>query len=270
MTTLGPTPTNAATAGDLLAEYRLSHRPFPGFPDKLHPKNEDEGYAIQDALHERLSKAGRGPITGWKIGCTTPTMQSYLSIRNPCAGGVFAQTVHRSHAVLRHSDYQRVGVECEIAIRLGRDLPRRADLIDRARVGKAIAAVMAAIEIVEDRYVDYPVLDAPTLIADDFFGSGCVLGTEHAGLERLELGAISARMLIDGREVGRGSGSDILGDPLAALEWLAVRRARSGSFLRAGEIVLLGSLVQTNWIASGQTIIVENDPLGTVRAQFSE
>jgi hypothetical protein len=30
--------------------------------------------------------------------------------------------------------------------------------------------------VVQDRYVDYPSLDTPTLIADDFFHHACVLG----------------------------------------------------------------------------------------------
>ena len=76
-------------------------------------------------------------------------------------------------------------------------------------------------------------------------------------------------MLIDGREVGRGRGSDILGDPLNALLWLANEGARRGRALAAGQIVLLGSLVQTNWIEAGQVVTVKNDTFGVVRASFS-
>ena len=41
----------------------------------------------------------------------------------------------------------------------------------------AVASCMAGMEIVDDRYVDYKSLDTPTLIADDFFDAGCVLGS---------------------------------------------------------------------------------------------
>jgi 2-keto-4-pentenoate hydratase len=75
-------------------------------------------------------------------------------------------------------------------------------------------------------------------------------------------------MLIDGQEVGRGVGADILEDPLVALLWLANSRAQRSQSLAAGEIVLLGSLVQTHWLEPGQAVVVENDPLGTVRVQF--
>ena len=98
----------------------------------------------------------------------------------------------------------------------------------------AVAGAMAAIEIVEDRYRDYAALAAPTLVADDFFGAGCVLGEERSDGRALDLSQVSARMLIDGREVGRGRGSDILGDPLSALLWLANDGARRGRALAAG------------------------------------
>ena len=79
---------------------------------------------MQEVLHGLLAEAGQGPIVGHKIGCTTPVMQAYLGIANPCAGGVHATTVHQGHARVRHRDYVRVGVECEIAVRLGADLGR--------------------------------------------------------------------------------------------------------------------------------------------------
>lgn len=258
---------NISAGAALLAEHRLNGRAFAGFPPDIRPRNEEDAYLLQEALHERLVAAGRGPLAGWKIGCTTPVMQAYLSIHNPSGGGLFAATVQPSGAHVPHKDFLRVGVECELAIRLGADLDSRSHPIDSERIKKSLAAVMAAIEIVEDRYVNYPALDAYTLIADDFFGAGCVLGEEHdpAGLE---LESVSARMLVEGHEVGRGVGADILGRPLAALEWLATLRDRMGHPLRAGETVLLGSLVQTNWVEPGQTVRVENDPLGVVTVTF--
>ena len=80
----------------------------------------------------------------------------------------------------------------------------------------------------------------------------------------------SRRAHADRRPGGRprGAGSDILGDPLGALLWLANEGARRGRALAAGQIVLLGSLVQTNWIEAGQVVTVENDAFGQVRTHF--
>ena len=48
----------------------------------------------------------------------------------------------------------------------------------RDSVAPSVAACMAAIELVDDRYADYRSLGTPTLIADDFFHVGCVLAPE--------------------------------------------------------------------------------------------
>ena len=47
--------------------------------------------------------------------------------------------------------------------------------MDRIVAG-AVEAYMPAIEIVDERYADWPRTEAATLIADDFFAAGCVLG----------------------------------------------------------------------------------------------
>jgi 2-oxo-3-hexenedioate decarboxylase/2-keto-4-pentenoate hydratase len=153
-------------------------------------------------------------------------------------------------------------------VRLGADLPREGAPYDRERVARAIGGYLAAIEIVDDRYVDYPSLDTPTLIADDFFGAGCVLGEERRDLDPHALDRVTARMSIDSRFVGSGTGADILGHPLNALVWLANQLVERGRSLRAGEFVLLGSLVQTHWVAKGSEVHVLNDPLGEVTLRF--
>jgi 2-keto-4-pentenoate hydratase len=256
-----------AAAAELCATRRRRGS-LDRLPADLAPRDEADAYAIQDALHACLTASGWGAVVGYKIGCTTRVMQEYLRIPNPCAGGIFATTVQREHGHFRHADFVRVGVECEVAVLLADDLGSAQQAIDRSAAANAVGACMAAIEIVDDRYVDYSALGAPTLIADDFFGAGCVLGPPVAGFDAALLAAVRASMRIDGREVGAGQGTDILGEPLEALVWLANTLGQRGQHLRAGEFVLLGSLVQTQWVAAGQSVAIENDRLGTARADF--
>src|SRR5207244_3113923 len=111
-----------------------------------------------------------------KIGCTSPVMQDYMGIDHPCGGGVFEKLVHESGASLPAADFVRVGVECEIAVRLKRELTASEAPFTARWVAEAIEAYYPAIEIVDDRYERWEGLGAPTLIADDFFAAGCVLG----------------------------------------------------------------------------------------------
>jgi len=260
------TPAAVRSAAALLAAARRAGTPLDRLPPDLVPPTIEDAYRVQLELHRSLAPE-RGPRGGWKIGCTTAVMQAYLGISSPSAGTLYARTIaHREGRFVVGAN--RLGVECELAVRLGSDLAG-ASAHDPAAVADAVAAVMAAIEVVEDRYLDYTRLDAGTLVADDFFGAGCVLGPELTDWRALDLGSVTASMSINGAEVGRGTGSDILGDPLRALTWLAATAADLGAPLRAGDVVLLGSLVQTNWVAAGDEVIVHNDPLGEVRATFT-
>ena len=266
-------PTRGAAArtragADLLSHHRLANLVFAGFPDSSRPRSEAGAYEIQAALHELLTAAGRGEVVGRKIGCTTPTMQAYLKIPRPAAGGVFASTVQHLDGRFRHADFVRPGVECELAVRLSANLEAGDAPFERAEVAAAVGSVMAAIEVVDDRYSDWGRLGALTLIADDFFGAGCVLGAERQAWHELDLGRISASMTVNGARVGAGVGADILGDPLTALLWLANEMAGHGHSLPAGTFVLLGSLVQTHWVDPGDVVVVENDPLGRLTARF--
>jgi 2-keto-4-pentenoate hydratase len=256
-------------AAEQLATARLGRRRLAGLPEDCRPPDEAAAYAIQDALHRRLAAAGCGALAGHKIGCTTPVMQRFLGIANPCAGGVLAPTVRHGRGAFRHADFWRVGVECEIAVRLARPLPAAGAPYDREGVAAAVGACMAAIEVVDDRYEDYRSLDTPTLIADDFFNAACVLGEPVTSWQGLDLARLRGRMTINGGAVGTGSGGDILGHPFGALAWLANARAARGRELAAGEIVLLGSVVQTRWVEAGDQVEIEIEGLGRVVCSFA-
>ncbi len=249
-------------AARLLADARLTATALAELPADCRPDTLDDGYAIQEAVHEKLSAAGWGPIAGHKIGCTTTVMQEYLKIDAPCAGGVFAERVKLGMGHYDRAGMCRPGVECEIAVRLSADLPGREGGYDHAAIGRAVGAVMASIELVDDRWNDFTAQPMTCLLADEFFGAGCVLGPELADWRELDLGTMAGHMVINGKEVGAGRGGDILGHPLNALVWLADMRAARGMPLRQGEFVTLGSLVQTVWIEAGDEVIAEIDGLG--------
>jgi 2-keto-4-pentenoate hydratase len=254
-------------AAQAIAAARRAHRALEALPVELQPEDEAAGYLVQRAVHDLLAP-DLGDFVGYKIGCTSKVMQDYLGIAHPCAGGMFGRSVHETGAVLRARDFIRVGVECEIAVRLERDLPASAAPFTAAHVQAAVGACHPAVEIVDDRYAQWEALGAPTLIADDFFAAGCVLGAPVLRDVLPDLLTVRGRALINHQEVGQGTGADVLGHPYHALAWLANHLASEGRGLQAGQMVLTGSLVKTVWLKPGDRVVMELDGLGTVAARF--
>ncbi len=254
-------------AAEILAARRGAAQPFDGFDDAHRPTGEADAYAIQNLVTDELGRRGRGRHAGWKIGCTTAVMQEYLGIPSPCAGHMLADHLWQTGVELAARDYCRIGMECELAVQLSADLPAAGRPYDIDDVAGAVGAAMASIEVVDDRYVDYRALDVFTLVADDFFHDGCVVGLPNVDLDPRDLKRLGGRLLIDGSEIGSGTGADILGDPLAALAWLANGPASGAHGLHAGQIVTLGSLVKTYWPDAEQTVEIEIEDLGALKIQ---
>ena len=153
-------------------------------------------------------------------------------------------------------------------MRIGRELLPSEEPFTAEWVMEAIETYLPAIEIVDDRYEQWERLGAPTLVADDFFAAGCVLGAPVARTAAPDLLGVTGRALINGTEAGRGTGADVLGHPHEALAWLANHLALEGRGLHAGQIVLTGSLVKTVWLKAGDHVVMELEGLGRVEAGF--
>jgi len=255
-------------AASNLSIGRLGPTKMDLLPADIRPLSEIEAYEIQDCLHQILIDSGLGNLVGHKIGCTTSVMQKFLDINNPCAGGIFDSTSHQLSGSFIFDNLVHPGVECEIAVSLKEDLPESDVTYNRESVSFAVEAVMAAIEVVDDRWIDYHSVDTPTLIADDFFGAGCVLGKKVTNWDGFDVSDIVGSMSINGVEVGSGRGVDIMGHPFEALAWLANSLISRGEKLSAGEFVLLGSLVETKWVDRGDVVTINQPNIGTASALF--
>ena len=257
----------AAAARRFFDEHRAGEW-FTGLPEDLRPRDIDEAHAIQDRLQAFNEEHGLGPLAGWKVALTTPVMQRLAGIDHPCAGGIHEAYVYRSPVALRAADYVRIGIEAEIAVRLSADLAGGGHTRDS--VAAAVAAVAPSIEIVDDRACDYDALDGLALVADNSFNFGIVLGPETTGWRDLDLPAVRGRLVINGEVVGEGDGEAVMGGhPFEAVAWLASALAARGRCLRAGDIVMTGSIVATKWPAAGDEIVVALDSLGEARLDLT-
>ena len=100
--------------------------------------------------------------------------------------------------------FVQIGVECEIAVRLARDLGPTSSPFSTDEVAASIGAYLPAIELVDDRYEDWRIIGTPTLVADDFFSAGCVLGNACDRADAPDLALAIGRTFVNGACVGTG------------------------------------------------------------------
>jgi 2-keto-4-pentenoate hydratase len=131
-----------AQAAQFLLEEHRTHNPFGPLPAPCAARTVDEAYAVQEAFHA-LMAATYGPVAGYKIALTTPVMQHMVGFHEPVSGAILARTMQQSPCTIRSTDYGRLGVECEIAVRLEADLPVTSAPYRRDQITAAIGAVMA-------------------------------------------------------------------------------------------------------------------------------
>lgn len=246
----------SAIAEQLVAEHhsRVKFHKFDGI------RNLPDAYRVQDAFV--AATIGDDDCAGYKIGLTSKRMQQMCGIDQPICGTIFSRKVLRSGARLSMADYGRLGLEFEICVRLGRDLDAGSEPLTPELVGDAIDAVAAAVELVDDRHADYSALDINTLVADNSWNAGVVLGEFAPPPARLE--AVEGIAYHDGAELARGQGADALGHPFVPVAWLANHLAASGRRLRKGDIVMTGSIVTTQFPTAPFTYRFDVAGLGSV------
>jgi 2-keto-4-pentenoate hydratase len=234
--------TAARHAADMLLAEHKANTQFKPFDRLQGPANISDAYDIQQH-YVGLLRAEYGNPIGYKVGLTSKPMQQFCGIDHPIAGVVLAKREHRSGATTRRADFGRLGLEFEIAVRIKSDLPAAQMPYTAEMIQPHIGGVCAAIELVDDRSADYANLDVFALVADNSWNAGIVLSDFAPKWPDLEdvLGTATK----DNAAIGEGYGRDILGHPFNSVAWLATHLASQGENLKAGQVVMTGSVMKT-------------------------
>ncbi len=258
------TPAQARRAAELLLEARRARRPIEALPEDCRPTDLDAGYQIQDAFIELSGKA----VIGFKIGATSERAQAFLEVDAPFAGCVLDGNLHDSPAVLPAGDFIFRLIEPEFAFRLGRGLPPREAAYDRDAVAEAVECLHPAIELVTSGLENWRNQGAPALIADNGVDGGLVLGPARTDWRDFDLPRHAVSLTVNGAPAGDGVGANALGDPLAALAWLANHLSKRGHGLEAGAVVTTGVVTPFVELAAGDSAIADFGSFGQVRLMF--
>jgi len=224
----------------------------------------EDAYRIQQQLVQLLmGKDGR--IVGYKLGLTSRPMQQLLGVDQPDYGPLLSNLVFDDGVEIDLSRYIQPKVEAEIAFQLER--PLAGPGVTTSQAALAIAGAVPAIEMVDSRIRDWKIKLVDT-ISDLASSAATVLGprvVRTAGWDPRLVGMVVAR---NGETMATGAGAAALGNPVAAVAWLANALAPFGGGLEPGHLVMTGALHAAFPVASGDVVRADFDRLGPVTVRF--
>jgi len=229
------------------------------------PANMDEAYAIQSALYEIMRKEDRfTEFGGHKVALTSPAIQEMCGVDKPAYGAVFREFIHHDHHEIDTSDFIRFGIEFEICFEMGEDVPLSDMSYNKTTISPYVDLVMPAFELIDDRNADYSHLDAASILTDRCWCNGIVLGSHVSGWRAMDMGNLSTEVSVNGTINDRGNTGNVLGHPLNSVAFVANHLGRYGRQLKAGEVVMTGSALRTQFPKSGDAITYHVTGLGEV------
>lgn len=231
--------------------------PVSAAPSRIRP---DEAYRVQLALAERRRLRGERP-SGYKVGLTSTGMQTLLGVDEPDFGHLFAEMEVPRDGVLDRSALILPRAEPELAFILGS--PLDGSSVTTADVVAATAEVATAIEVVDSRVRDWRITWTDT-VADNGSSSRYVLGDRVALPSDGDVRGWMTRLHVNGRLEAEGTLAEVMGDPLAAVAWLARTLHGFGLTMRPGDVVLSGSPVKAVDLRVGDRVVASIDHVGDV------
>ncbi|MFD4293487.1 2-keto-4-pentenoate hydratase [Rhodococcus sp. NPDC058505] len=223
-----------------------------------------DSYEIQLINIRRRIAAGER-VVGHKVGLTAEAMQQMFGVTEPDYGHLFDTRELREDAPVPCANYLLPRVEVEVAFILGADLPGAGCTADD--VLRATEFVIPSVELIDSRIVDWQIGLVDT-IADNASYAGHAIGAARVRPADIDVTAIDATLTVNGEQVAAGRSDAVLGNPAAAVAWLAREVADYGVRLRAGDIVLPGSCTRAVDVRPGDRVRADFTGLGSVSLQF--
>lgn len=225
-----------------------------------------DAYHIQQSLIKQHLNSGH-KIIGKKIGVTSQVVMDMLGVYQPDFGYLLSNMLYKPAQEISISSLIQPKAEGEIAFILKKDLSGPG--VEIHDVLNATEAVTACFEIVDSRIRDWQIKIQDT-VADNASCGVFVLGDTLVDPYKLNLESCQMDLVKNNQLVGSGRGSAALGHPAKAVAWLANKLGELGVSLKAGEIILSGSLAAMVPVLSGDSLAVSIEGLGGCSVNFTD
>jgi 2-oxo-hept-3-ene-1,7-dioate hydratase/2-keto-4-pentenoate hydratase len=226
-----------------------------------------DSYHIQNYVVSSFEEAG-SRVKGYKIGLTSKAIQQLAGSTEPNFSPLLDHMFIAKESELARSNWLTPVVESELAFVIKDRLTGPG--INVADVIRATEFVLPAIEIADFRVARAAGMDVRDITADMGAAGGVVLGGNRVSLDDIDIRAVNSSLIINEEERAKGVASEVLGNPLSAVAWLANKLGESGTALEPGDVVLSGAMHNAQPVEAGDQILARFDNgLGDIKLSFS-
>jgi len=252
--------TSPDTIAARFVEARALARQFEAAAD-LGPATAQDAYQVQDLVFASLYPGQRAGA--WKVGGPRPDIE-------PTAAPVPAARLYASPARIPAQEFHMIGIEVEIAFRLGRDLPPRAASYSEEDIAAAIDEALVTIELCDTRLANWKQASAWWRLADFQLNAALVVGSGTQDWRAIDFSQARAELWIDGALRLEATGVHPYGNPIRLLPWLAAHNAGRCGGLGAGNVITTGTWTGMKFVAPGAEVLARFPGIGEARVTIQK
>lgn len=216
---------------------------------------------LLEARQKRLD-AGEKPV-GWKVGFGAPASLKSLEIEMPLVGFLTDAVLQRTGSTLSLANWTKPAAEPEVAVYLREDLSVE---IDRHTAQDVISAIGPAIEVAD---VNFPPQEVEDILAGNIYNRYVILGRSDTSRAGCNLDGLVGRVYRNGQESAIVTDLQALtGNFVDIVQHVANLLLAMGEMLRAGDVIITGSIVPPLWIESTEKVRYEFDPIDTLKVKL--
>ncbi|WP_164667898.1 2-keto-4-pentenoate hydratase [Virgibacillus doumboii] len=227
--------------------YESYNRKQPITKEEI-PENisEKEAYNIQHQLTERKSEKNNDNLAGYKISLTSEKTQELFHSTTPLYGALTQSSL--TDEAIELEKMNEPLIEVELMFIANEDLSETDD--QQAILQKM--SIAPGLEIPDSRFTDwFPELSLGQIIADSAVAGKIVVGDAVEGLTYEQLATIHAELRLDDEIIAQGPSTEVLGNPVHAIEWLIKELAKSGRTIEKGMIISSGTFILPESLQKG-------------------
>lgn len=249
---------------DMISDRVDGHAPWKDVMEDRPDLSEDDAYRLQFALMRRRTAAGDA-VVGYKAAYTSVAVQAQRGNGGPVAGALLRSAVLDEDKPIAIVPDRRNAVEPEIAILLAADLP--GPLVTPLDVRRATAVLLPAIEVAVGARGNVD-RTRHMVIATNKTAGSVIVGGPGRSPDGIDLRVEGCVLEINGKVRGTATAAEVMGDPYVAAAFIANTLLAHGEVLRAGAILMTGSIVAATPIAAGDEVRARFTRLGDIAIRF--